>query len=431
MTPRRLGRLAGAIVLLGAIAIVYWKAGSAYFFDDDFQWLMTTLAFEPARIFDLGSYSHFYRPVIELYFWAALPLFGGSASLFHVANILLHAVNALLLFVIARKLFSSERAGFLAALFFAVLPGHVEAIAWVGALAEPIAAVFGCAALLALWRSVERSSVGWRGLSVASYALALLTHESSVVFLVILAGGYLVRLKPDPTGQVRLKPDATAVRLFVPYIVVTVLYLAIDIPINSRSYLVGEDHWKFGFHIVRNVLDYVVTLHVGSRSVVSYVAIAVVLVLLLVRGNARVRFATFWILVAMAPFIPFTWGTSSRYLYLPAMGFALLLAEGFEWLDRTLRARLRPAPRHTIVGLVSAAVAIRFMVFAVEEVEHFSERTERYRQYLAELRQRHPTLPNDAHVTVEPETEKILPHRFLQAAIQWEYRDPSLRLVIR
>jgi hypothetical protein len=422
-------RSAAVLTVLISIAIVYWQAVAAYFFDDDFNWLTRTWFFTPANIFNLSTYDHFYRPVIEMYFWAAIPLFGGSASLFHVANIVLHAVNVLLLFVIARQLFSSERAGFLAALFFAVLPGHVEAIAWVGALAEPIAAIFGCVSLLALWRSLERSSVAWRVLSVVSYALALLTHESSVVFLVILAGGYLVRLKADTTSP--RQPDSTSVRLVVPYVVVTVLYLAIDIPINSRSYLVGEDHWKLGFHIVRNALDYVVTLHVGSRSVVSYVAIAVVLVLLLVRGNARVRFATVWMLVAMAPFVPFTWGTSSRYLYLPAMGFALLLAEGFEWLDRTLRARLGPAPRHAIVAVLAAAVAIRFMVFAVEEVEHFAERAERYRTYLADLRARHPTLPNDAQVTVDAATEKVLPHRFLQAAIQWEYRDPSLRVVVQ
>jgi len=113
---------AGAVLsVVTAIAVVYWRALGAYFFEDDFAWLMSTFAFRPGHIFNLGSYNHFYRPVIELYFWAAAPLFKGSPALFHAANVALHAINALLLFLFVREATGNERYSFLTVLFFAGL----------------------------------------------------------------------------------------------------------------------------------------------------------------------------------------------------------------------------------------------------------------------------------------------------------------------
>src|SRR5688500_5069190 len=158
-------RIAPALAVAAAIAAVYWKAVGAYFYEDDFQWLMSTFTFQPWHIFDIGAYSHFYRPVIELYFWAAAPLFDGSPALLHAANIALHAANALLLFLFVREATNSERHGFLAALFFVGLPGYIEAIAWIGALAEPIGAVFGCLALWGFLRFTNSGREGRRAIS--------------------------------------------------------------------------------------------------------------------------------------------------------------------------------------------------------------------------------------------------------------------------
>src|SRR6187549_565960 len=117
--------------------VAYRPALSAYFFDDDFQWLVGTWAFTPWQLFDIAHLQHFYRPVIDLYFAIATPLFRGSPTAFHVANITLHAVNGLVLLALARAMSGRLDFAFLTALFFIVQPGDVEAVAWVGALAEP------------------------------------------------------------------------------------------------------------------------------------------------------------------------------------------------------------------------------------------------------------------------------------------------------
>lgn len=417
-------RAGGALAIAAAIGFVYWRAVGAYFFEDDFAWLMSTFLFEPGNVFDLGAYNHFYRPVIELYFWAAAPLFGGSPAVFHAANIALHAINALLLFLFVREATGSPRFGFLTVLFFVGLPGYIEAVAWIGALAEPIAAVFGLLALRSFLQFARSGAWRWRVVSWCGFALALLTHESSVVFFPTLVLAAWAFVAPPPARDWRLY-----VRWFAPFVLILAAYLAIDLPINARNYVVGESVYRPGLHIVRNTLRYIVTLYVGRQDLPSYVGTAAVVLLLLVFGSRRVRFATCWMLLALMPFVPFTWANTSRYLYLPAMGFAMLLAEMLEWIDRVAARRVPPAARRAIVGALAAAIAIRFCLFAADGVRSFAGRTEPYRRFVAGIRQQYPQLPKDAEVPIDKAVADRLHHPFLQDAVRWEYQDPTIRLV--
>src|SRR3954470_14165664 len=181
--------LVAVSVLVLAVVIVYHNALAAYFFDDDFQWLVTSWSFHPAQLVAFSSMSHFYRPVIDVYFAVMTPLLRGSPVLFHGASIALHIATVLVVYALSRRLWDSRSGGppalfgFLAALFFAVQPSDIDAVAWIGALAETIGALFGCLSLLwfLCWRDSGKSQ--WRLFSILAFALALLTHESSVVFL--------------------------------------------------------------------------------------------------------------------------------------------------------------------------------------------------------------------------------------------------------
>jgi hypothetical protein len=61
-------RLVASVIIVAAAVFVYRAAVLAYFFDDDFQWLVGTWAFHPAQLLDVAHLTHFYRPVIDLYF---------------------------------------------------------------------------------------------------------------------------------------------------------------------------------------------------------------------------------------------------------------------------------------------------------------------------------------------------------------------------
>jgi len=444
--PPLLRDLATRVALVVAVVIVYHNALWASFFDDDYQWLVGSWSFHPAALVAFSTMTHFYRPVIDVYFAVMTPLLRGSPILFHEASIVVHMVNVLVIFAIARRIGGTDVFAFAAALFFAVQPSDIDAIAWVGALAEAVGALFGCLSLLWFLRWREERRLSLRRLSLTAYALALLTHESSVMFLPVLflADRLIWRVPKEPPNGVedqnatsgaellgppkpRSGEGGSLPRTFGPYVALTVVYLAIDVWINSRNYVVSQGYYTVGFHIVTNALNYIEALYVGRRDWLNYAAIASGIVILLVRGNSRVRFATCWMLLALAPFLSFNWGNTSRYLYQPAIGFSLLLAEVVATFDRVLAHRLTAPRRALAVGLLVAVIAVRFAVFAAGNVRDFTERSQVYSDYLGRFRALHGTVPSNTTVVADPPT--TLPHRFINAAVQWDYRDPTIRIV--
>ena len=431
MSPRFLIRAALALLLAGAVFFIYWNAIFAYYLDDDFQWLVTRWAFTPSNLLDISGQSHFYRPIIELYFWIGSPLFGGSPVAFHLASIVLHIVNCGLLYLLATTLGLRRGFAWIAALLFAVQPGYVAAVAWVGAIAETIGAFFGCVSILALIQYRRTRHRPWLVGSVATFALSLLTHESSVVFLPLLV---LADWETD-AGRFFYWPSfkQNARRLFpayVPFVVVTLAYLAIDLAINTRNYIVVEGEYRIGWHMVNSVFGYIASLYVGERTWLAHTFVAAVLALILIRGNARARYAVAWMIIAILPFAPFVFGNVSRYLYLPAMGFAMLMAEGASALDAWLRPRWSTVARTALLAVLIAFASVRFGNFARRGVADITARMEAYRTFLTELRRTHPTLDNLAVVPVDATTEKEMPLRFLEAAVQWEYKNPTIRVTV-
>jgi hypothetical protein len=55
---------------------------------------------------------------------------------------------------------------------------------------------------------------------------------------------------------------------------------------------------------------------------------------------------------------------------------------------------------------------------------------ENYRTFITAVRQSHPALEDGAVISIDAKTEKEMPLRFLEAAVQWEYRNPTIRLKI-
>jgi hypothetical protein len=190
--------------------------------------------------------------------------------------------------------------------------------------------------------------------------------------------------------------------------------------------VVSQGYYTLGLHIVTNALNYIDALYVGRRDWLNYAVIATAVVTLLARGNSRVRFATCWMLLALAPFLSFNWGNTSRYLYQPAIGFSLLLAEAVRALDLALARRMAVSWRTLAVSTLVAAIAIRFAVFAAANVGDFTERSQVYSDYLGQFRAIHGTVPSNATVVADPPTK--LPYQFLNAAVQWDYRDPTIRI---
>jgi hypothetical protein len=51
-----------------------------------------------------------------------------------------------------------------------------------------------------------------------------------------------------------------------------------------------------------------------------------------------------------------------------------------------------------------------------------------YPDYVARFRNIHGNVPNNTVIASDPRLVTTLPYQFINAAVQWEYRDPTIRL---
>jgi len=413
-------RLLAPVVIVVVAVVVYRGAISAYFFDDDFQWLVGSWSFHPSMLFATSRHNEFYRPVVELWFGVLTPLFHGSPMLFHLANIVLHAMNGVLLLALAYSLSGNMAYAFLTALFFVLQPSDMDAIAWVSALAEPLSAFFGCFALLAFAKSRRDAGVAWRLFSFAAFGLALLTHESAIVFVPLLALADWAFV--GTTTEARM----TTIRRYAPYAILAAGYLAVELSINARNYVVTEGHYGIGLHVVRHALDYIVALYVGRRDIVNYLLSVAILAVLFRFGSRRVIFAAAWLLIALAPFALFKWDNTSRYLYLPAMGFSMLIADGVVTINHWLTSRFSRQTATTGTALIVGAIAVRLIVFCLQNLPGFVAQAEDYRLYVGRLKAIRPVIESHARVNVESDIGAKHGIQFLTALVQWEYHDSTI-----
>lgn len=125
-----------------------------------------------------------YRPIDLLSLAANFAISGRSTWSYHFVNLGFHIADVWLLFVLLRRRFGEVLAG-VAALLFACMPVHVEAVTSIVGRAETLAAFFVLLAFFAAERA--RRERFWRGTpfyiaACCLYLLANLTKESAVVF---------------------------------------------------------------------------------------------------------------------------------------------------------------------------------------------------------------------------------------------------------
>jgi hypothetical protein len=406
---------------LGAIAItfaVYWPALGYYLVNDDFGWLANGRDFSWLRLVSMAGRDHFYRPVVEIYFGSLFRLCGMNTVCLHAFSLLLHATNVFLVWLLGRAWVPGRAAPILAAVIFAVLPGHGEAVMWVAAVTELLPTLFSLATVLsflAYLRGAGRPAyIG----SVVAFACALGVHESTVMLVPILMLCTLM--------ERRQRARESAV-LFLPFVVLLAGYLWIEYIINMKSYLIREGHYRFGLHAIPNIAQYLVLFYIGRRGLFWLVLNCVGLIAALVFGRRDIRFAAAWIILMLLPFSFFTWGVSFRYAYLPAVGFALLVAGLVQLLHESLYLRWRAAATWMLAVIATAGV-LRFAVFTHKGVVGYADLGTAYARYLSEVRARYPQLARDATVIVPAPHDRWIDRRYIEELLRLEYDNPGLRV---
>ena len=122
----------------------------------------------------------FWRPLTVVVLALGRALGGGEPFAHHLISLALHLAASLVCWRLARRLLGSDVLGFLVAAIFGLHPVHIESVAWISAVNDPLFALFALLSLDAFvaWRGRGSPGVPW--LAAAWLAPALLAKEQAL-----------------------------------------------------------------------------------------------------------------------------------------------------------------------------------------------------------------------------------------------------------
>ncbi len=376
--------------------IVYFNALSGDFvYDDtlqilenqwitDFRNIPTMFSKDVWNFHAWNAITNYYRPLMHVVYTLNYYLFGLTPWGFHLVNVLIHCGATVLVFLLARRLLPEHRKSvtpiylsppFIAAILFASHPIHTEAVTWIAGLPDVAFTFFYLLAFYLYVRSSPMLSVSYL-LSVVCFAVATLFKEPSLTLPVILAAydygfresrsrfpDYVKRYLPYfLVGAGYLALRVNALGGFVPhkrYGTLNVYEYAINVfplftqyleklivPLNLNAFYV--------FHPIHSLFD--------LKGILSLMAtlVFVSLTLIALKKNKVSFFGLLFVTVPLLPvlYIP-AMGENTfaeRYLYLPSVGYVILLAIFLSWTMEKLKRALRSVMIVFIVITVLYAV---------------------------------------------------------------------------
>ena len=175
-------RLAGALVF--AVALLAWVSSLGVgFLTDDFEMLARVRGATPAELWSFlwRPAPSSLRPLYVAAFAFDLRLWGLEPAGFHLTNVLVHAVNAVLVLRLGGALGLPRPAALAGALFFALDPLAIGAVAWISGRADVMAAAFVLGSTLAFLQFAETRHAGPLCTAFVLCACGLLTKETGAV----------------------------------------------------------------------------------------------------------------------------------------------------------------------------------------------------------------------------------------------------------
>ncbi|HKQ06754.1 MAG TPA: tetratricopeptide repeat protein [Blastocatellia bacterium] len=336
---------------------------------------------------DKAAAGPYYRPLFNIALILNYAFFGLQSFGWHLFSLLVHLGVVLLVYRLARQWSLGRETALAAALLFGLHPAHSESVAWIAALPDPLAAVFMISALLLYERHYhgERRSKVTLGFSILLAFCAMLSKEVAIVFPLFLAARELLDRAP---GEPLVKAAVQAVRRAAPYFAVIVLYIVLrylvlgfvrqddvtsaqftqlNVLLTIPSVLLGYARMLFA--------PYPLAVVYGNKYVESAadprfwgaalaVAAGLGAAVWLVRRSATGRRALALTILFILPvlnlkaFRPQESLLHDRYLYLPSVGFCILMAMAIDWLASRSAARRR----QIFAGAIAVAALALFVL---------------------------------------------------------------------
>ena len=285
-----------------------------------------------------GSEYGFYRPVLMFTLMVDYALWGLKVQGYHISTIIFHILATLSIYWFLMILYKNRLMAFIAAMLFVVHPVHAEDVSYITGRANSLLMLFMVCALIFYIRYLSTGRLRDYILLLSCALLALLSKENAVVIVPFMFLYHYV-------FQQKLR-----IKYLLPVIALTALYLILRItilaPLTYTAYMDTTLQRLPGFFIAianyTRLLFMPFNLHSGyGRQVFTFndlkvylgLAIAVILLTYAFKKHRHDRvntFSIFWFFIALIPvsnvIYPACEYMAERYLYVPSLGFCLILA---------------------------------------------------------------------------------------------------------
>jgi tetratricopeptide (TPR) repeat protein len=309
-------------------------------------------------------YRNQYDPIAMLIMAMEFKVFGASAMALKAVSLVLHLANTALVFLLIRHLFNRFDYAIITAVLFALNTQQVESVAWLAASTKIASySLLFLSSLLAYIRYLKGKSRGWFGVSLFLFVLSCLCKEQAVALPATL-------LAIDYVYGRRLR-DRVVLLEKAPFFIVSLIFAVVTLSLSGKMqsqemvnyYSAGERFIFACFSVVSYVLKLVLPVNLSAfytyplkTAIPAYyypTPIFGVLVLgaLWFFWKKKQRIIVFGIVFFLANiFLPLMSQVLSvrdvmmadRYVYLPAIGFFLLVAYAVVELLK-MNPRLRAA----------------------------------------------------------------------------------------
>ncbi|MFC1631499.1 tetratricopeptide repeat protein [Candidatus Omnitrophota bacterium] len=299
-----------------------------------------------------GEDFDFYRPLVMVSYMINYHFSGLEPRGYHLTNVLLHVLVALCLFWFLNVLYHDRILALIASVLFVIHPAHAESICYISGRSDPLFALFLLLSFIFYIKHLNTNNKAFLFVTLASYALALLSKESSLIFPLLLLIYHRAFQK-----KVKISRFLSIVGLVCIYLGLrlTVLKFAeLHIPALSAIF---QRIPGFSVAIITylRLLILPFNLHMAygeqlfsfsdPQAILGYFVVLALLGLALFRGrkNRLAFFAVFWFLITLLPgsnLYPLVFYAAEHFLYLPSIAFFLILAKGFTALLKKKELRI-------------------------------------------------------------------------------------------
>ena len=374
------------IIVLAVTALAFFNSLNGEFvYDDQFQILknpsLNSLANIPKMFVQSvwqfmnasspDAVGLYYRPLFNTVLIINHQLFGANVIGWHMISLLLHLAATFLVYKVVLQWEMSQEIALAAALLFGLHPVHSESVAWISGIPDPLAAVFLLTSLF-FYEKYHRGKLWQAGqplllvLCLVSAGLAFFSKEVAIGFPLFLALREFFDRQEDESLVNKI---SLSVKRAAPFFALVVFYMAARFFVlgflsKAEPKAVGITTTEVFLTIPAVLLQYARMLFYpyplaiiydqdyiqdvsDPRFLSSLIAVASLLALAiwLTHTSPVGRRALVWMLLFLLPvlnlkaFNPQESLIHDRYLYIPSVGFSILIAQAIYWLSQLFKAQ--------------------------------------------------------------------------------------------